>query len=111
MTASNIVVEWAPFELLAGVEENAMLQASAALQSEFVSKQKGFIQRELLKGKGNQWVDLVYWESMADAEQAAKNAASSPVCYAYFQLMVTAEHDDPAAGVLHFERRRSYTQK
>lgn len=105
---SKVVAEWAPFELIAGTDERALLQASEALQKEFLDKQKGFIRRELLKGKDNQWVDLVYWESMADAEQAAKNAANSPVCHEYFHLMVAADHDDPAAGVLHFESRSIY---
>jgi hypothetical protein len=62
-----------------------------------------------LKGKANQWAELIYWESIADAEQAAKNAANSSVCHAYFQLMVAADPDDPAAGVLHFAHMRTYT--
>jgi hypothetical protein len=104
MTANKVVVEWAPFELVAGTDEAVLLQASAALQQDFLARQPGFIRRELLRGKENQWVDLVYWESMEAAEQAAHIAAASPVCYAYFQLMVATDHNDPAAGVLHFER-------
>ena len=108
---SKVVVEWAPFELIAGTDERALLQASETLQKEFLDNQKGFIRRELMKGKDNQWVDLVYWENMADAEQASKNAANSPVCHAYFQLMVAADPDDPAAGVLHFEHMKIYQSK
>lgn len=108
MTAKPVVIEWAPFELIAGTDEDVLLQASEALQKEFLDSQKGFVRRELLRGKDNQWTDLVYWESMEDAAQAAKNAANNLVCHAYFRLMVVSDHDDPAAGVLHYERIMTY---
>lgn len=104
----NVIIEWAPFELAEGFDEKTLLQASETLQREFLSKQRGFIRRELLKGKNNQWVDLVYWQSREDAEQAAKNVAESAVCRHYFQCMLAADHDDPGAGVLHFERIETY---
>jgi len=104
----NLTVEWAPFQLIEGVDETALLAASEALQSEFLSKQSGFIKRELVKAKDNQWVDIVYWNSLAEAEQAAANAANSPVCFKYFALMVGADHADPGAGVLHLEVAKSY---
>ncbi len=111
MDTAKFVIEWAPFELVAGVDEESLLQASSTLQSEFLAKQNGFIRRELLKGKGNHWVDLVYWKSITDAEEAAQKAANSPICYAYFQHMADAAHDNPAAGVLHFEHVRTYAQE
>ncbi|MEK7729698.1 MAG: hypothetical protein AAB354_14930 [candidate division KSB1 bacterium] len=108
MSPQNIVVEWAPFEIVAGADEEKLLQASAALQEDFLAKQKGFIRRELLKGK-DKWVDLVYWACREDAERAVQNAASSPACHAYFQYMVAADHHDPGAGVLHFNVQESYS--
>jgi hypothetical protein len=104
----NITVEWAPFQLVESVDEATLLAASEILQSEFLSQQGGFIKRELVKAKDNQWVDIVYWNSLAEAEQAAMNAANSPVCYKYFALMVGADHDDPSAGVLHLEVVKTY---
>jgi hypothetical protein len=105
---SSSVVEWAPFRLREGIEEPRLLQASEALQTEFLAKQRGFIHRELLKGENGQWVDLVYWTDHASADQAAKNAAESPVCFDYFHLM--ADHAEPGAGVMHFERVRLYQE-
>jgi hypothetical protein len=105
---NKITVEWAPFTLAEGVDEATLLAASEALQSEFISKQSGFISRELLKGEGNQWVDIIHWNSLAEAEQAARQAADSPICFKYFALMQNVDHDDPGAGVFHFERVRSY---
>jgi hypothetical protein len=65
----NGVIEWAPFTLVEGIDEAKLLQASQALQADFLSQQKGFLRRELLKGKDNAWVDLIYWESPEAAEQ------------------------------------------
>jgi hypothetical protein len=108
MMAENVVVEWAPFTVKEGVEDADLLAASEALQSEFLSHQPGFVGRELLKGQNGQWVDLAVWRSKADAERAVANAATSPVCHRYFQLMVDADHADTGAGVLHLERIRVY---
>lgn len=103
-----LTIEWAPFTLIETANEAALLAASDALQAEFLSKQPGFIKRELLKGNPHQWVDIVYWNSREEAEQAARNAANSPVCYAYFALMVNTDHNDPNAGVHHFDQIKTY---
>ena len=99
-------VEWAPFTLKPGVTDEELLRASEALQEDFVKHQPGFIRRELLKGSGREWVDLVYWEDRESAERVAAHAAESPACRAYFEYMEGVA--DPAGGVLHFERRRLY---
>lgn len=107
----KLVVEWAPFSLREGVEEARLLRASSLLQDAFLGKQRGFIKRELLKGKNGQWVDLVYWESQEAADQAVKNAANSPACFEYFQLMAGADHANPSEGVLHLERAAAYERR
>ena len=107
-TSQPIALEWAPFTVVAGTDEATLLAAADLVQTEFLSQQPGFIKRELLKGHNNQWVDIVYWNSRAAAEQAARKAATSPVCYQYFALMVGADHDDPNAGMLHFEQVKTY---
>lgn len=102
------VVEWAPFSLKEGVTEAQLKAASKQLQSQFLVNQKGFIKRELLNKGGNEWVDLVYWATQTDAEQAMKNAEQSPACGSYFQLMDFAEVADPSEGVTHLRRVDSY---
>jgi hypothetical protein len=107
---SEIVVELAPFTLAEGADETALMHASEALQSGFLSTQPGFIRRDLLKGPDRQWIDLVYWESREAAERAMANAANSPVCFQYFQLMAGVEHSDPGGGVSLLGLRRTYTR-
>ena len=108
----TLTLEWAPFTLVAGVDEATLRAASDALQTEFLKEQPGFVRRELIRGQDNQWVDVVYWRSRADADQATIKIADSPVCHRYFSLMAgmtDANHADPAAGVSYFEQIASYT--
>lgn len=101
-----IVVEWAPFEMAAHVSETQLTEAAEVLERDFLSRQKGYVRRELLKGKGSQWVDLVYWSSPEDAALAAKAANESEVCYRYFSLMAGVENAEQ--GVSHFTRVKSW---
>lgn len=102
------VLEWAQFKLSPGVTDAQVLEASDAVQREFLSTQKGFIRRELLNGKDGQWSDLIYWESQAAADLAAKNVEKSGACNAYFQCMTEVSHGAVNAGVLHFNRVKTY---
>lgn len=106
-----VVVEWAPFAVKSDVDDVELIAASEALQNDFLLRQRGFIRRELLKGQNEQWVDLAFWESRDAADQAVRNAAESPACFQYFQLMADADHDDPGAGVLHFKRIREHERQ
>jgi hypothetical protein len=106
--AQTPCIEWAPFRLKPGVSEEALLHASGALQRDFVARQPGFVRRELLRGPGGQWVDLVVWKSRESALAIMDAVAASPACHAYFALMDGADHADPGAGVTHFERVREY---
>jgi hypothetical protein len=105
---ATVTIEWAPFRVLAGVTEQELLDASQALQDDFLAKQPGFLRRELLKGAAGQWADLVYWESHALAQAAMKAASDSAVCATYFKLLEAADPNNPELGVLHFAVTRSY---
>lgn len=100
-------IEWAPFRLRYGVDEDALLNASRQLQDEFLARQEGFIRRELIRGADGSYVDLVWWHSPDAARAAMRNAETSAVCGAYFDLM-GADHSDPGAGVLHFRSVSAY---
>ena len=106
---AHCTVEWAPFALAEGVEEATLLAAAEALQRDFLSQQPGFIARELLKGAGNEWVDLLYWASQEAAAAAMQTAGSVPACQAYFSLMVpSAGHADLGSAVRHLAQVRRY---
>lgn len=105
---NKTVIEWAGFKLAEGVEESALLAASDTLQTGFLAQQKGFLRRDLVKTTDGQWVDVVYWASMAEAEVAMQTSMENPACLTYFQLMANADHNDPSAGVMHFQVMKSY---
>ena len=104
----DVVVEWAPFRLAAGAEEAALLEASDAIQRDFLRHQPGFVRRELLRGADGQWADLVVWTDEPAATAAVRAAASSAVCNAYFHLMAGGDSMDAATSVLHLHRVRAY---
>lgn len=89
---NSTTVEWAPFSLAAGVTEATLLEASRAIQRDFLDEQDGFVRRDLLRGDGGQWIDVVHWTSRDAAARAMEIAMQSPVCQRYFQLMVGVEH-------------------
>ena len=107
-TSQEVVVEWAPFRLAEGVSEEALLKASETLQEAFLANQRGFVRRELLRGTDGQWADLVHWEDEAAANAVFAAAGESAICHEYFRLMAMPEGADPAAGVLHLRRVRTY---
>lgn len=109
-TTNNVsakIVEWAPFEVKEGVSEKQLVSAAQAVESQFLRSQAGYISRSLLKGKDGKWVDIVQWETEADAQNAAKQAYESPICYSYFSLMKGIEHSD-ISNVKHFDVVQSW---
>jgi len=95
-------LEWAPFRLRPGIAEERLLDASAKLQADFVSKQAGFLGRRLVRKSDGSYIDLVLWESMAAADKAMQHAAESDTCSTFFTLM-ESEDATAGAGVEHFE--------
>ena len=102
-------IEWAPFRMRAGVTEAELLEAASAIQGEFLEQQDGFVRRELLRGAGDTWCDLLYWRDAEAAQRAMEAAMQNPACARYFGMMQGVDHEDPGAGLLHFEVRRSFS--
>ena len=76
------IIEITTFQLNEGVEEVSFLQSVEKMQSEFLSRQKGFMSRSLTKSQDNIWRDIVLWtdkKSMEEtAEKAMKSKAAAP---------------------------------
>lgn len=87
------ILEWAPFRLKGDVDEAALLAASERLQRDFLSRQQGFVRRELIKRAEGAYTDLLWWDSFAASQAAMKTAASSPAANAYASLMDCRERD------------------
>ena len=91
-------LEIASFKLKGGIAVENFLKASVEMEKHFAAKQRGFIKRTLAKGADNEWIDVVYWETMDDATKAMESAMKSPACAPMFGMI-----DDASIKMSHFE--------
>lgn len=68
------------------VMDQAILKASKALQ-EIVKTQPGLISRKLSKSDSGEWMDVVLWESIDHATQAAEVVNTHPVSGEFMKLV------------------------
>lgn len=102
-------IEVAPFRLREGVPEARLLEASEAIQREFLARQPGFLRRDLARGADGRWADVVYWADEASVHEAMGRAGEHPACRAYFACMAGVDGgDDPGATLMLLRRLRSY---
>jgi hypothetical protein len=91
-------LEIVTFKIKDGVKLPDFLKASAELEEGFARKQEGFLSRTFAKAEGNEWVDVIRWNTMADAEAASKAAMQSLACAPMFGMI-----DEPSVKMMHFE--------
>jgi len=102
-------IELASFTLAEGVEEETLMAVSDALNADFLSRQPGFLKRDLVKVADRQWADVIYWESRESVEQAMQHATQNPAALQYFQLMANTGESDPSAEPMLMSVVRSYS--
>lgn len=100
------VIEWAPFKVKPGIDEATLLKLSEGLQTGFLAGRKGYKRRELVKAGDDEYIDIVWWASLADAKAAMQHVAGSAACNAYFAAMDNPM--DPDAAPKHFAVVRAY---
>ena len=91
-------LEIVTFKIKDGVNLPDFLTASAELEEGFAKKQEGYLSRIFARGEDNEWVDVIRWRTMADAEAAAKAAMQSPACAPMFGMI-----DEASVKMMHFE--------
>lgn len=79
-------VEVVLFKSKANVSEDAILTAVHATQNALKQFQ-GYIRRETLKDGEGQWVDVVYWRSLDDAQKAAETFNNDPSAAALMEVV------------------------
>ncbi len=77
----------ATIKLASGKTEAELLAASERFQKEFASKQKGLIRREMVRKGDGEYIDIIQFASMADANATMESEKTSEVCHAFFALM------------------------
>ncbi len=100
------IVEIAQFKIATGVDEQSFLKEAEAVQRDFLEKQKGYMDRELLKGEDGQWIDIVHWRSMEEAKRATDAIMQNPDCCGFLQKI------DPASvKMMHLRQLGTWSKK
>ena len=98
-----MIIEIAQFKLVAGVSEEDFLKEAEAVQKNFLEKQSGYIDRELLKSDDDLWVDVLHWNSMGEAQKAAEVMMDDPATQGLMQKI-----DPSSVKMLHLEQVKSW---
>ena len=81
------VLELVIYKLSEGVSGEQFLGTNRAV-STWISTQPGFISRDLVHDSdGDRWVDVVWWETMAQAQAASEASMTSESCQPMFALI------------------------
>jgi len=98
-TEDGKVLELVVFTLRAGASREQVLGTVDAVSS-WIAEQPGFVSRSLVEDReGGRWIDVVWWQSIAEARAAAERAMSSQSCAPMFGLI-----DMESALMVHGER-------
>ncbi len=75
-----ISVEWAPFIKAVGVTDAKLIEAADKVNTDFLSQQPGFINRELVKKTDTEFADILHWQTKADALAASDKIQNCVPC-------------------------------
>lgn len=81
-------IEFVSFKLKKGISIPNFLLVSEKFNEEFLSKQKGYISRNLLVD-GKKWADYVLWETKEDVQNAMKIASQHASAREYLSCLNT----------------------
>ncbi len=98
-----MVIELAQFKAKSGVSDGEILAASQEAHDGFLAKQKGYVSRELLKSSEGEWVDIVHWETMEDAQAAMNSFMDHPSTKKFGEVI-----DPSSIKMMHLELVKKY---
>ena len=97
------VVEVAQFKLVTGVNDGEFLGEAERVQKNFLEKQPGYIDRELLKGDDGQWADILHWNSIEEAQKASEMLLKEPAAQGFIRKI-----DPTSISMLHLMQMRKW---
>jgi len=74
----SVIVEVATFKLKEGITPDEFYVVDQAVETQHVSQQPGFISRESAVSDDNEWLVIVHWRSIEDAEASMASFSSAP---------------------------------
>ena len=87
MDAGTRVLELVVYQLHNGISPEQFLGTNDAVSS-WIRQQPGFISRELVHdAEGDRWVDVIWWETLEQAQAASERSMTSESCAPMFALI------------------------
>ncbi len=93
-------IEIVVFRAKPGVSPQALNEAALAAQA-CIETMDGYVQRHFGSNGEGQYVDVVYWQSMQQAQAAAQTVMTLPPCQHFFSLI-----DESSIQMRHFDQVR-----
>ena len=105
MDAGTKVLELVVYQLHKGVSREQFLGTNDAVSS-WIRQQPGFLSRELVHdAEGDRWVDVIWWETLEQAQAASERSMTSESCSPMFALInmdsALMLHGIPAINPVH----------
>jgi hypothetical protein len=99
------VLELVVYQLHKGISREQFLGTNDAVSS-WIRQQPGFISRELAHdAEGDRWVDVIWWETLEQAQAASERSMTSESCSPMFALInmdsALMLHGTPAINPVH----------
>lgn len=82
-----MLIETTTFHLSHNSDDTAFLSADRRVQTEVVPNQPGFLRRATARDADGDWIVIVLWDSEADADAAAGEAAAHPATAEFSRLI------------------------
>ncbi len=84
MNQNEIATEIVNIKTINGISDSELIKIINNLDTNFLSKTKGYIDTELIKGKEEQtWIVIIHWRTMEEGNEALKEFANSPLTEEY----------------------------
>lgn len=98
-----MVVEIAQFKAKSDVSDTEVMAASQEAHEGFLMRHKGFVSRELLKSGNDEWIDILHWKTMEDAQKAMRNMMDHPSTKKFNEII-----DPSSIKIMHLEVMKKY---
>lgn len=84
---NNFVIEIATFNLKEGVAPDDFRPLDKAVEVQHVSQQPGFLSRQSAAGDNGEWLVIVHWDSVENAEASMASFGNAPAAAEFMANM------------------------
>lgn len=85
---TKMITEIVSFDIDSSVVDQDFIEIVDTVEKEFHMKQDGYIDSELVKGKGSSWVMIMHWASIQEVKQASKLLMKSKLTESFREAII-----------------------